>query len=199
VEDSQNPDTAFRRLLVDDGAAPHALAHFLDALSHEGRLRAVYGLRRAQLQALYQRVEGAEPMTLAHLVPERQPALTPVRHFGRNSLPVFTHFEKRFYRFGPAAAVGGANFQSTSRLTGPGYFVAQPSERTTEVVLDYRNVPESAPQGWPPVQDNAHGVSRLVYGAMTDVLRRVSQHVSIGIAHKPGQPAAAYFVLCREL
>jgi hypothetical protein len=47
------------------------------------------------------------------------------------------------------------------------------------------------------LSDNRHGIGRLVYGGMIDTLRKVSEHVSIGAAHKQGQAASAYFVLCR--
>ena len=94
--------------------------------------------------------------------------------------------------------MGGANFQSTSWLTGPGYFVARPNSRGDQIVIDYSELPEQAPANWPAIRDNEHGISRLVFAGMTDTLRRVSQHVSIGAAAKRGKGIDAYFVLCRE-
>ena len=64
----------------------------------------------------------SRPMTLDELVPADVAPLQPVRHIGRNSLPLFSHFEKRFYRLGTPAAVGGANFQSTSSADRPRLF-----------------------------------------------------------------------------
>jgi hypothetical protein len=136
-------------------------------------------------------------MTLAELVPEDARPLQAVRHLGRNSLPLFSHFEKRFYRLATAAAVGGANFQSTSSFTGPGYFTASPAAERAEIVIDYNQIPPAAPEGWPALSDNLHGIGKLVYGGMIDTLRRVSTHVSIGAAQKPGHAPSAYFVLCR--
>lgn len=170
----------------------------LDGLDHLQRLQAVQSLRRTQLQALYDCVDGFQPLHLHDLVPQGSAPYTPVRHYGRNSLPMFTHFEKRFYRLPDHAAVGGANFQSTSWLTGPGYFVARPNARGDQIVIDYRELPEQAPASWPAIRSNDHGLSRLVYANMTDTLRRVSQHVSIGAAAKGGKAIEAYFVLCRE-
>ena len=158
----------------------------------------VLGLRSRQLQALYECVDGFLPLHLEDLVPQNSAPYTPVRHYGRNSLPLFTHFEKRFYRLPDPAAVGGANFQSTSWLTGPGYFVARPNPRGDQIVIDYSELPEQAPANWPGIRDNEHGISRLVFAGMTDTLRRVSQHVSIGAAAKRGKAIDAYFVLCRE-
>jgi len=158
----------------------------------------VMSLRRTQLQALYQHVQGFARLELGQLVPASSAPFTQVRHYGRNSLPLFTRFEKRFFRLGESAAVGGANFQSTSWLTGPGYFVARPNERGDQIIIDYGELPERAPQSWPAIRDNNHGLSRLVFSGMTDTLRRVSEHVSIGAAAKRGEAINAYFVLCRE-
>ena len=38
----------------------------------------------------------------------------------------------------------------------------------------------------------------LVWAGMTDVLRKVSEHVSIGAAYKGEHALDHYFVLCRE-
>src|SRR5262245_16185658 len=167
-------------------------------MTHAERVLALQGMERAQLQQLYTIFEGFAPLTLNDLVPADARPLKAVRHIGRNSLPLFSHFEKRFYRLSAAAAVGGANFQSTSALTGPGYFTASASAEPSEVVIDYNQIPETAPEGWPALTDNDHGIGRFVYGGMIDTLRRVSNHVSIGAAHKRGQPASAFFVLTRQ-
>jgi hypothetical protein len=37
-----------------------------------------------------------------------------------------------------------------------------------------------------------------VYGWMSDAMRRVSEHVSIGSAARHGKSLGTYFVLCRE-
>ena len=68
--------------------------------------------------------------------------MTPLRHYGKNSMPMFTLFEKRFYRpegQDPNAPreLCGANFQRISPLTGPGYFVVTPHpSRANEVDVD---------------------------------------------------------------
>jgi len=193
-----DPKNTLNELLDSARPEPERIAALLDGLSHGERLHVVLSLRSKQLQALYQCVAGFQRLGLADLVPQGSVPLSPVRHYGRNSLPLFTRFEKRFYRLPDAAAVGGANFQSTSWLTGPGYFVAHPDERGEQIIIDYSELPQQAPASWPAIRDNAHGVSRLVFGGMTDTLRRVSQHVSIGAAAKRGESINAYFVLCRE-
>jgi hypothetical protein len=126
-----------------------------------------------------------------------------VRHFGKNTLPVFTHFEKRFCR--PAGqdprrptALFGFNFQALARLTGPGYYVAHADPALPEVLIDYRELPPAAPAGWPPLRSNEVGAARLVYGFMVDRLRRVSEHVTIGSAARHGRELGSWFLLDRE-
>ncbi|MDD9944645.1 MAG: hypothetical protein OXU20_26605 [Myxococcales bacterium] len=172
---------------------------FLDDLAADQRLAAVRSLGPQQQRALFGLAEGFMPLKLTDLVPAAQPALSPVRHFGRNSMPLFKYFEKRFYRQRDGDSdLAGANFQSLSPLTGAGYYVAREDSERGEVLIDYTQVPEIPPPGWPEITRNERGVSRLVYGFMVDTLRRVSEHVTIGRAARHGKPMNAWFLLCRE-
>jgi hypothetical protein len=148
-------------------------------------------------------VDGFASLGLRDLVPPEVPALATVRHFGRNTLPAFSLFEKRFTR--PSgedaeqpAELHGFNFQPLSRWTGPGYFVAVDDPDRGEVRIDYRRLPHQHPEGWPDIVSNEKGLSRFVYGFMVDTLRRVSEHVSIGRAARKGRDMGSWFVLCRE-
>jgi hypothetical protein len=180
-----------------------AVAAFLDGLSHAERVRATRSLGRAEQRRLYDAVGGFRPVGLADLVPPSVADLATVRHYGRNTLPAFTHFEKRFCR--PRGAdrskpdrLYGFNFQTLSPLTGPGYFVARDVPGRPEVDIDYRELPDERPPGWPRIASNERGLGRLVYGFMVDTLRRVSEHVTIGSAARNGRPLGSWFVLCRE-
>jgi hypothetical protein len=195
---SDDPAPVLRSLLDDRSQKPAAIAALLDALDHGARVTALRSLGRRQLQALFERVDGFGELGLSDLVPAGTPDFTPVRHFGQNSLPAFTHFEKRFFRSHEPATVGGANFQSLSPITGPGYFVASRDPDRAELLIDYRRLPTQVPPGWPRVRGNDSGIARLVYGFMVDRLRRVSEHVSIGEATRDGKSLGAYFVLSRE-
>ena len=81
-------------------------------------------------------------------VPAEVPPLTEVIHDGKNSLPLFSRFQKRFCR--PAGPLGdtelwGYNEQAMRVFTGPGYFVAHtPEER--DVIIDYSRVPTAKPR-----------------------------------------------------
>jgi hypothetical protein len=180
-----------------------ALSDLFDGWTHAQRVAAVRSLGRTQQRRLYEAAAGFRPLRLEHLVPPSQPDFTPVRHYGKNTLPVFTHFEKRFCRPPGEDSVKpgelyGFNFQRMSPLTGPGYFVAREDANRAEVLVDYNVVPPDHPDGWPPIRSNEVGLSRFVYGFMIDTLRAVSEHVSIGSAARKGKDLGSWFILCRE-
>lgn len=190
-------------LLRDGPPSAQRIATLLDGLSHAERVAAVRSLGRAPQRALYAAVEGFRPLHLTDLVPEGVDDLVPVRHFGRNTLPAFTHFEKRFCR--PRGhdrqkpeELYGFNFQQLQPITGPGYFVAREDPNRPEVWVDYTRVPPTHPDGWPEIRSNERGLSRFVYGFMVDTLRGVSEHVSIGSAARKGRDLGSWFILCRE-
>ena len=179
------------------------VAKYLDSLSSEDRVRAIRGLGAKQQRKLYEAVDGFAPVRLVELVPPSVPDLGVVRHYGKNSLPLFTEFEKRFSRApdqNPNAPdeLMGFNFQTMSPVTGPGYFVATEDTQRAEVLVDYRRLPDCHPVDWPAVKSNERGLSRFVYGFMVDTLRRVSEHVTIGSASRDGKDLGNWFVLCRE-
>jgi hypothetical protein len=180
-----------------------SIAALLDGFSHAERVAAVRSLGRSSQRALYSAVDGFLALQLVDLVPESVAALETVRHYGRNTLPAFTHFEKRFCRpegeaSSEPAALYGFNFQALERLTGPGYFVAKQDPKRPEIWVDYNVVPPIHPDGWPEIRRNEVGLSRFVYGFMVDTLRRVSEHVTIGSAARKGRDVGSWFVLCRE-
>ena len=179
------------------------LATLLDGATHDERVSWVRSLGRSGQRRLWQAAEGFLPLALADLVPPQRADGETVRHFGKNTLPAFTHFEKRFCR--PAGqdprrptALFGFNFQALAWLTGPGYYVAHADPALPEVLIDYRELPPAAPAGWPPLRRNEVGAARFVYGFMVDRLRRVSEHVTIGSAARHGRELGSWFLLDRE-
>jgi hypothetical protein len=193
-----SPARALNALISDAAPSPRRIADLLDGLSHQERLTATRALGRDSQRRLWKAVDGFGELTLDHFVPPATPLLAPVRHYGRNTLLAFTHFEKRFYRMGDGTAVAGANFQTNSWFTGPGYFVATLDEKRREILVDYRTLPNQKPSGWPEIRVNEAGISRFIYGFMVDTMRRVSTHVSIGSAARKGKNIGSWFVLCRE-
>jgi hypothetical protein len=176
------------------------IAGALDGLGEPERLDAIAHLRRKELAALYEAAAGNPPLHLTDFVPTTVPARTEVIHEGKNSLPLFTRFQKRFCRAANPEELWGYNEQANRLFTGPGYFVAHHNERG-ELVIDYRSVPparpEDLPPGWPPIIPNSARLSRFIYNGTVDVMRRVSQRVSIGRAERAGKPMDAWFALVR--
>jgi len=189
-------------MIADAEVRPDLVAALLDGLSDELRPRVVRRLGPADQRALYEKVEGFAALRLVDLVAPSRADLQEVRHLGRNTLPAFRIFEKRFCRLpgtDPAApeSLAGYNFQTMSILTGPGYFVAREDPEHHEVLVDYNQLPTSRPDSWPQIRSNERGLSRFVYGFMVDRLRRVSEHVTIGSAARKGKDMGSYFVLSR--
>jgi hypothetical protein len=201
--DRQGPAEEIAALLKESDPKPMGIARFLDGLSHGERVTAVRSLGRTQQSALWEASRGFAELGLLDLVPAATPTDGTVRHYGKNTLPLFSHFEKRFSRqaaanAGDPAELIGFNFQSMSPITGPGYFVAVASQTAPEVLVDYRRVPAQHPAGWPDVKPNDRGLGRFVYCFMVDTLRRVSEHVTVGSAARNGKDLGSWFVLCRE-
>jgi len=181
------------------------IGQYLDALTDAERRRAARALFPWELGRLYDRARDAEPISLAHFVPDDRADGEPVIHHGLNSFPVFRRFQKRFARPAGGGRLFGYNEGVTRPFLGPGYFVTHPTADRPEwasrgaVVIDYFLVPDGpVPPGWPRVVPNGHGLQRFVYHHTRDFMRRVSTHVSIGRAFKDEKALPAYFVLCRE-
>jgi hypothetical protein len=197
------PEGELKALLSERPVRAQGIADLLDGLSHDERVRAIRSLGRGAQSRLYEAVDGFRPVCLADLVAPEVDDFAPVRHFGRNTLPLFTHFEKRFCR--PQGAdpkqpgeLYGFNFHTLAPLIGPGYFVAREDPGRPEVWVDYTRVPPAHPEGWPEIASNDSGLPRLVFGFMVDTLRGVSEHVTIGSAARRGRDIGSWFVLCRE-
>lgn len=184
------------------------IATHLDALSHAERVAQLSKLGRARQRSLYEKAGLSEGIGVDFFVPSEVSALSPVNHFGRNTLPLpkaHNFFEKRFCRSQEQnGELVGYNHSPSRRLIGPGYFVAYSTEQRADwkgrggVVIDYFRTPiTQVPGGWPEVIPNRKGLQRFVFLGTRDFMRRVSTHVSIGAAYKADKPLDHYFVLCR--
>lgn len=190
-------------------ASPQAtiaeIGGWLDGLPHDERLEAIVGLGRASQSRLFD-LASAQDITLEHFVPPAVGDRVEVIHHGRNTLPAFKRFQKRFCRpEGDRGRLFGYNEGATRALIGPGYFVTVPTkgnaawEERGAVVVDYFQVPDApVVDGWPRVVPNSRGIQVLVYNKTRDFMRRVSAHVSVGAAFRGEKPLNAWFVLCRE-
>lgn len=172
------------------------LAESLDALTHEERLNFVRGLGRREQKALWELAEGRS-VGFDYFVDG--PGET-VIHWGQNSLPAFTSFQKRFHRRtdGAERDIQGYNHNTglAAAFGGPGHYTLVEIGGTT--AIDYTVMPPDVPEGFPALVDNDGGTRQLVYGGMQDHMRRVSKHVTIGRAYKKGKAMGAWFILVRE-
>ncbi|HJO26478.1 MAG: hypothetical protein CMK00_02520 [Planctomycetes bacterium] len=191
------------------GAPSAELAGHLNSLDAEGRRAEVLGLSKRLLRVLYDASAG-QPVSLADLVPEECAPGKTVVHLGLNSLPLFPPFEKILTRAGsgswPAGRLWGRNQQPFTFLTGPGYFAVDPPGGGprpgfgdgSEAVFDYDITPPEAPAaGWPTARPNSGLPRGLAFGGLTDVMRKVSDHLCVGAAFKRGKPLGAYFIILR--
>ena len=176
------------------------LGRELDAMTHVERVGAVQAINGRQQARIWDAAVG-RVSRLTDIVPEYIPKDTEVIHEGKNSLPVFTRFQKRFIR--PTeddSVLYGYNEGMTRAVVGPGYFVAEFFEPRGEVGVNYYKVPPAGSRlarGWPTIKRNEEGIQQLVYSKMIDYLRKVSQHVTIGRAYKHGEETPNYFLLAR--
>lgn len=176
-----------------------ALAGFLDGLPHAARLEEVRALSGKEQAALFEAAKGARALSLADFVPDTTAPMREVIHHGKNSLPMFSHFQKRFCKPDAAASeLWGYNEQAMKWATGPGYFKARAID-AGQVLIDYFEVPQGAPPaGWPNILPNSARLSRFVYFHTQDTMRAVSKHVSIGRAARDGKWMDNWFALCRQ-
>ncbi len=189
-------------MIFETETRPDGIAALLDGLPCEARARVVRRLGRKAQRVLYQKVDRFASVQLVDLVPASREDHEEVRHLGRNTLPAFRIFEKRFCRLPGTVAsapdrLAGYNDQAMAPITRPGYFLARNDVDRAEVLIDYGRLPESCPDAWPGIRSNETGLARFVYGFMVDRLRRVSEHVTIGSAMRNGRELGSHFVLSR--
>ncbi len=113
---------------------------------------------------------------------------------GRNSLRLFSRFEKWFAR--QDGLLIGCNRHALGPLIGPGYFSVR-DDGSQRLEFDYGRVPAKAPPGWPAIKTNTAGLARTVYGNLLDKVVWISPNVLVGAAFRDGTPLDSYFVLVR--
>jgi hypothetical protein len=197
------------RNLIDTHLDLQRLSSDLDHLGHFGRLWSVRQWTRRHMAVLWEALLDFRPTTLDDFVPPSVAPLTEVIHYGKNSLPLATRFEKRLCRpnrapDAPAHVLVGFNVQSFAALTGPGYFVARDAASedgatgVTAVAFDYTMRAGERAASWPALRPSSHGVGRWVYGGAVDIVRGLSKHVTIGRVRKKGVWTDTWFVLVRQ-
>lgn len=183
-----------------DIAAIDTYLNGLPTLTRRAEVLALTGREQATLFAIAER---HRRVTTESMVPATTPPLTGVAHHGKNSLPVFTGFAKVMCRPSPSLNVGdklwgyNKNPFFVHHVVGPGFYVAYP-HNDFEYLVDYTMLPQERAADWPEIVPNTYRGSRFVFYGMQDVLRGVSEHVTIGRAMKAGKWLPNWFVLCRD-
>lgn len=180
--------------LLTRGARYQDISAYLDALSPADRLDQVLAVTGSAVGKLYEAVADAPKISVAEFCPPDLTEGKTLIYEGRNSLPSFSRFQKRFQRRGDK--VVGYNHQTMSFVTGPGYFVpVDGDDFRNELLFDYTQEPPFFPEGWPPYKPNNHLFSKLVYFNMKDYCRRVAKGVIVGAAFKKSVAQGAFFTL----
>lgn len=189
-------------MILHSGKGIKEIGEFLDRLDPQTRIKTVRTLNSTAQKALWELAENNKAVLEDFVPPDRKP-LEQVIHYGINTLPVFNFFEKRFCRppeGEPQDELWGYNEGPTRIIVGPGYFVTHLTEGNPRgnTVIDYYRMPKDKPADWPALVPNTSGIMAVVWGYMEDFMRKVSQHVSIGRAHKKHLQTNNFFTLCRE-
>ncbi len=190
------------RDLLRQGASRDTIRTFLDGLEATERVEEALSLRLGEVGKLYRAVAGGPTTGIADFVPNDAAPDTTFIFEGRNSLPAFTRFQKRFAKL-PSGQVVGYNHGVTAVATGPGYFVVRAPDDAADVpgqvYFDYTGTPEAVPAGWPAFKPNDAGLSNLVYKNMKDYMRQVARGVYVGEAYKLGKSQKQFFILARPI
>lgn len=191
-------DTNLRTLLRERAGRERIVA-FMEGLTPEQRVAEALSLHGREVAELYAACAGGSTPTLEEIVPASLGDDRTVIFEGRNSLPAFSSFQKRFARMG--SELVGYNHQTMAFFTGPGIFVVKEphagSDVPSELYFDYTAIPGNIPTGYPPFKRNDSGFSTLVYAHMKDYMRSVGPGVMVGAAYKKGKAQSAFFVLAR--
>ena len=189
------------------------IRQFLNALPTAHHYQALSHLTRYQQRKLFHKCAQAEPLTLRDFIASDEAPLKTMRFYGRNTLPLVGQgrvFEKRVCRPNQSDMNGGEvlyGYNHTSYMSwfGPGYFVARNTPDYLDwqgrggVVIDYFSRPEGeTPGDWPKYRPNWCPPQALFYFHTRDFMRRVSDHVFIGVAYRNENCLDHYFILVKD-
>jgi len=180
-----------------------ALAARLEGSGIAERVAFVRGLTKPDMVRLWDMAEG-RGAKVDDFVPAGTRLGREIIHAGKNSLPVFNTFEKRFTPAdGQPGEIYGYNHNWFNFTTaGPGYFVGRMDDTEGAFGLDYYRVPPDGvplPVNWPRVRANTIGIQKFIFSEMIDYMRLVCDGVTIGRAWRKGQRTDNYFALARTV
>ena len=178
--------------LVDKKASLPDISAHLDALPNAERIAQMRVMGHRDQERLWELAKGQAPIDLNAFVDATEQTII---YEGKNTVPVFSFFQKRFWRPSSGEIVGyNHNGGFITALTGPGYFVTVGAE-DGEILFDYTKTPNLQPPGWPI--NNSRILTSAVFSGMKDYCRYVAKGVVIGAAFKGGKSRNQYFMLTR--
>jgi hypothetical protein len=180
--------------LVQKSAPLDDITKHLDALDLRRRIDEVREVGGALQAKLWEIARGKGAIDIAAFV--EGTAKTNI-YEGKNSLPLFTHFQKRFHR-ADSGEIAGYNHNDAllTLFVGPGYFTVEPADNG-ELLFDYTRIPIKRPPEWPAIHENKGLIAGIVYGRMQDYVRFVSKSTVIGAAFIGKKSRNSYFLLTR--
>jgi len=186
-------------LLESPGIKLAEITEHLRKSTHYQRIEETIELGKLHQSRLWDLAKEGEALSLDYLVPAEVKPLDPQPFEGKNSLPIWTRFQKVFYRTSNGE-IAGYNNSPAHWLIGWGYYITEQSWKDKkELAVNYMKLPNEKPVNWPEIKSNTRGFSILVYGNMVDFLRWVSEDVVIGRATRKGEKIMNnWFVLCRK-
>ena len=168
---------------------------YLASLSGEERVKQGVSVKAKHQKKLWELSAKSDPVKKTDLVPEGHPALQPIPFEGWNNQPIYRPFKKVFYRT-KDNRIAGYNDSPAGWFAGPGYYIV--NEDAQGVFVDYTQLPNEHPDGWPEIRPNDKGITQFIYGNMNDYLRRVYDKVLIGRAYKFRKETGNYFMLAHS-
>jgi hypothetical protein len=180
--------------MIEKGASLADISAHVDALAASDRIAQVRMLGHREQEKLWEIAKGRAPLDLSSFVDATESTII---YEGKNTLPAFSYFQKRFWRPASGDVVGyNHNGGFVTALTGPGYFLTVGAD-DGEILFDYTKSVSVQPPGWPALRENSGMLAGVVFGGMKDYCRYVARGTVIGAAFKGGKPRNQYFMLTR--
>jgi hypothetical protein len=173
-----------------------ALESHLDALATGAKIDQTRALGKRQLSRLWDLCDGGK-LVMDEIVPPTANEDQTFEFAGRNSLAMFSNFEKHFAKHGDQ--IVGFNMNWHGAVSGWGSFTCDIAPaRPDEVRFDYTALPKGVPSSWPSVRPHKGLISYFTYHNQYDYNRRVAKDVVIGCATILDKPRGAWYVLVRK-
>ena len=181
--------------IIDSGGGLQPVRDFLQTLSIAQRVRACQSLKPQQIHTLWESAADVPLVDVEELIPAKNETFV---YALKNTLPLFSCSEKRFFRSEEDALGYNQTDALATFFAGPGYFRVRRDPTQGVLVFDYVDLPETVPDTWPPLVDNATRIRKLVYGGMIDYIRVVAPGTFVGHPYRGEKAERVRFLITRS-